>query len=250
MNDTLSISLKTSWTNSIVSFNRIPKPAPLFNQQAIWRAPSDAGFYIWGGVTSYFARPPAVEVWKLVADGNGKGEWHQEPITGVTEARLIRFTRTAQLAYTHSPTVGFWIGGYANAQTDIKVTGDGYLAPPGVMSFDMVSGELKNESSAGLHRYGTLVGGSAQWVPYGSEGSLVFLGGAEAPVSTTYNGWAGVSFASLPVWDVFGKLCTMGLKVVLTLDSQEVVSTADQRGTTNATRALLCCGCSGAQQNI
>ncbi|KAK0648839.1 hypothetical protein B0T16DRAFT_121319 [Cercophora newfieldiana] len=201
-NGTLSISLKTSWTNASVVFKQSAKAAPRLNQQAIFGDPSGSAFYIWGGAMPYFGQPPPLEIWRFAADGNGGGAWAKETPRGGTVVELTKSVRASQFAYTQSKDVAYFLGGYANAHTDTSVTGDTYLALPGLMAFNMTSRELTNSSSTGLGRFGTLVGASAQYVPFGPAGVLLFLGGGEAPVATTYGGWNGVDFNSLSLYDI------------------------------------------------
>lgn len=208
MNGTLSISLKDSWTNSSATFKQSPKPAPLFNRQAVWRDPSGSAFYVWGGVTSYFAQPPPSEIWKFSADGRGGGAWAKEAPRGGAVVALSSNVRSTDAAWAQSRDVGYFVGGYANYQTDTSVTGDTYLALPGVVAFNMTSGELTNSSTAGLGPFGTLVGGVAEFVPFGPSGLLLFLGGGQAPVATTYGGWTEVDFNNLTLYDPVGKSLT------------------------------------------
>ncbi|KAK4452121.1 kelch repeat-containing protein [Podospora aff. communis PSN243] len=202
VNGTLSISLKTSWTNTSVTFKQSAKTAPRMNQQAIFRDATASGFYIWGGATPYFAQPPPLEIWRFAADGDGGGVWAKESPRGGTVVELTRAVRTSQFSYTQSRDVAYFLGGYANAQTDTSVTGDTHLALPGLMAFNMSSGELTNSSSTGLGRFGTLVGASAEYVPFGPAGVLLFLGGGETPIATSYGAWTGMDFNSLSLYDI------------------------------------------------
>jgi len=205
VNGTISIPLKTSWTNTSVTFKQSAKSAPLFNQQGIWRHPSGSAFYIWGGLTAYFGQPPPLEIWRFSADGSGGGLWNKETPRGSTVVELSKAVRAGQSAWTQSRNVGYFLGGYANAQSDTSVTGDTYLALPGLLSYDMTSGELTNSSSVGLGPYGNLVSGAAEFVPFGPSGVLLFLGGGQGPIATKYGGWTGVDFNNLTFYDIATK---------------------------------------------
>ncbi|KAK1753565.1 kelch repeat-containing protein [Echria macrotheca] len=205
MNGTLSIPLKTSWTNSTVTFKQSPKAAPVFNQQGIWRDPAGSAFYIWGGTTSYFAQPPPLEIWRFSADGYGGGGWAHENPRGNAVVELAKATRGGQASFTQSREIGYYLGGYASAQTDTSVTGDAYLALPGLIEFNMTSGELTNASSVGLGPYSTLIKGAAEFVPFGPGGVLLFLGGGQSSIRTTYGGWTGVDFNNLTLYDINAK---------------------------------------------
>ena len=178
----------------------IKKEAPQLNQQAMWRDPSSTAFYTWGGITSYFAQPPPVEIWKFGADGSGGGAWaKQTPKNVVTLSKLVRATEGA---FTQSKDVGYFLGGFASYQTDTSVTGDStYLALPGIVAFNMTSGEFTNSSTTGLNNFGTLVGGSSQFVPFGPNGLLLFLGGGQSSVLTSWSAWTDVDFNNLSLYD-------------------------------------------------
>ncbi|KAK1834497.1 kelch repeat-containing protein [Podospora conica] len=205
VNTTLSLPLASSWTNATVVFTATPKPAPLLNSQAAWRAPSGNAFYVWGGVTPWFATPPpSSEIWKFTADGRGRGSWEREPPRDVVG--MARNVRATDGAWTHGGGVGYWVGGVASAQTDTSVTGETRLAMTGVVAFDMTSGEVGNSSTEGMGRFGTLVGGGVQWTPFGNggEGVLVFLGGRESPVEAPGEG-TGVGFGRVAVYEPKGQ---------------------------------------------
>lgn len=56
-----------------------------------------------------------------------------------------------------------------------------------LVSYDFVSGNWGNDSSASYGGYGTCLDGRAEFVPFGPNGLLLFLGGAETPVDITEN---------------------------------------------------------------
>ncbi|KAK4172368.1 hypothetical protein QBC36DRAFT_247700 [Triangularia setosa] len=220
LNHTLSIPLSVSWTNQTVTFKKIPKPqsVPRLNCQAAWRDPSDTAFYIWGGVTSYAAQPPPSELWKFTTDGFGGGSWSKEE--KVSPVALSKNVRTARGAWTQSKDVGYWLGGYGTSNTDTSIlppqsshdNKDVFLAVPGITSFNMISGELKNSSSVGMGPFGTLWAGGAHHIPFGgmpeqSDGLLLFLGGVTAPVSSYWGSsdHEPVEFINITMYDPFHK---------------------------------------------
>lgn len=110
--------------------------------------------------------------------------------------------RATDGAWAQSKDAGYYIGGKATKASDANITGDNAMIPlPGLTAFNMTSGELTNSSTAGLSLYGTLVGGAAEFVPFGSSGLLLFLGGSYAPVVTSTTQWATVGFDSLTLYD-------------------------------------------------
>lgn len=153
--------------------------------------------------------PPSSDIWKFTADGRGGGAWAQEapPRDVVAMARNVR---AVEGAWTQSEGVGFWVGGVASVHTDTSVTGDTQLALPGVVTFDMGSGRVGNESTGGLGGFGTRVGGGAQWTPFGGgEGVVVVVGGRDTPVRKGGEG-EGASFDRVEVYDVEGGLLFLG----------------------------------------
>ncbi|KAK1831021.1 hypothetical protein QBC39DRAFT_99475 [Podospora conica] len=202
VNGTLSLPLTRSWDTASATFIQRPKSAPVLNRQAVWRDPSGTGFYIWGGATAYSASPPPPEIWKFTVDGSGGGSWAKEDPRGRAAAALASTVRATDGAWAQSKDVGYYVGGKATGSTDANITGDNAMIPlPGLTAFNMTSGELTNSSAAGLSLYGTLVGGVAEFVPFGSSGLLLFLGGSYAPVVTSTTQWATVGFDSLTLYD-------------------------------------------------
>ncbi|KAL2874548.1 hypothetical protein SGCOL_010322 [Colletotrichum sp. CLE4] len=177
VNSTLSISLKRSWTNSSITMTSTPKKGATFNKQAMWRDPSSNAFYVWGGMMSYTGIPPPNEIWRFEVDGNGGGTWSQ--ITPTSVVAFTQLVRSAEASFTQSKDVGYYFGGYANRLSDTSVSGKN-IAIPGLVSYNMTSGEIKNTSTTGFGQYGTLIEGSAQFVPFGSSELLLFLGGGES----------------------------------------------------------------------
>ncbi|KAK0381984.1 kelch repeat protein [Colletotrichum limetticola] len=198
VNSTLSICLEQSWTNSSVTMTSTPKNGPKLNWQAIWRDPSSTGFYVWGGMTSYSDTPPAKELWHFKVDGNGGGTWSQ--VTPASVVAFSKLTRTTEASFTQSKDVGYYFGGVANSRTDTS-TYNNALALPGLISYNMTSGEIKNTSSTGFGQYGTSVRGSSQFVPFGSGGMLLFLGGGQAPVSLPKGSWEEMDFNKVALYN-------------------------------------------------
>lgn len=179
------------------------RTAPQLSSESLWRDPASDGFYVWGGDTSYFATPPPLELWKFTVDGNGGGAWAQQtPENIVTFSELIRATRGAS---AQTKDVAYYLGGYAMAQTDPSVTGSAYFALPGILAFNMTSGEFTNSSTAGLDVNGTLIGARSEFVPFGPNGLLLYLGGGQSPVVTDFGGWVDVDFDNLTFYDPTGK---------------------------------------------
>ncbi|TDZ26010.1 Kelch repeat-containing protein [Colletotrichum orbiculare MAFF 240422] len=203
VNSTLSVHLGESWTNSTVTFRSTPKTgAPKLNKQALWRDPAATAFYAWGGITSYFAQPPANELWRFEVDGAGGGAWARAATPRNNLVALAQLVRATDGAFAQSKDVGYYFGGFASEQTDTSVSGpDSYLAVPGLVAYNMTSGDLKNVSSTGFGGWGNLVGGAAQFVPFGTDGLLVFMGGGQGPIATKWGGWKDVDFNEVRLYN-------------------------------------------------
>ncbi|KAJ9139468.1 Kelch repeat protein [Pleurostoma richardsiae] len=178
VNSTLSISLKESWTNATVPINNITKQAPVLNSQAIWTDSSSDSFWIWSGAASAPDEPPVDESWQFFADGNGSGFWSIK--TPANTKVFDQLVRPEGCAFTQKDNdVGYCMGGLVTSQSNASVTSD--TAISGLVSFGMTSNVWTNTSTPGI---GTLVNGAAEFVPFGPNGLMVFLGGAEAPAGT------------------------------------------------------------------
>ncbi|KAK1454020.1 kelch repeat protein [Colletotrichum paranaense] len=173
----------------------IPKNGPKLNKQALWRVPSSNGFYVWGGTKAYFDRASPNELWRFEVDGNGGGTWSQ-----VIPASVVAFkslVRTTDGSFAQSKDVGYYFGGAATTRSDASIN-DKAFAIPGLISYNMTSGEIRNTSSTGFGQYGTLVRGSAQFVPFGSGGMLLFLGGSQSRVFLS--DWAEMDFNKITLY--------------------------------------------------
>ncbi|KAK7436297.1 kelch repeat protein [Colletotrichum acutatum] len=125
-----------------------PQNGPKLSKQAIWRDPSSNGFYVWGGTMAYFDKSPAKEMWHFKVDGNGGGTWSKAPPANTTVFKqLVRSTETS---YTQSKEVGYYFGGFAGSRTDTFITDEGEgIAIPGLISFNMTSGEAPDRQHEG-----------------------------------------------------------------------------------------------------
>ena len=142
-------------------------------------------------------------MWKFTVDDpqKGTGSWaNEDPDNIVTFSSLVR---TVEGAYAQSRNVAYYLGGYADKQTDTSVADGTTLAVPGLLEFDMTKGSWSNVSTTpGVYDHGTLVAGSAEFLPFGEEGVLLFMGGGTDLVATTYSGWKEVDFNTLTLFDV------------------------------------------------
>ncbi|KAI1632010.1 hypothetical protein F4809DRAFT_125862 [Biscogniauxia mediterranea] len=201
VNTTLSLSLKESWTNDTVELRSIPKTAPLLNKQIYWTDLSTSSLYAWGGMTSAgLSLPPTNEIWRFGADGQGGGAWSQ--VTQQDYLDFSKLVRPSGSAFTQSQDIGYALGGEATTTTDsaIQKQTPGY-ALQGLVSYNFRTGQWTNSSSTSYGGYGTSLNARAEYVPYGSNGLLLFLGGAETPVDATNETIVQVNWNTVTLYD-------------------------------------------------
>ncbi|KAI0193442.1 hypothetical protein F4808DRAFT_358465 [Astrocystis sublimbata] len=211
---TWSIDLTEAWTPEKVSIRSIPKAAPLLNEQVHWTDPSTSSLYTWGGITSNGSSPDRA-LWRLRADGSGGGSWTQ-----VTQRDFLNFSKLKGIfgsAFTQTKDTGFAFGGAVTKASDDSVTKEvpGY-ATPGLISYNFKTGEWDNSTTTFYGGYGTSLNARAEYVPFGPNGLLMFLGGAESPVDTTNETIAETSWNSItmvdPVTKQWHRQSTSGIK--------------------------------------
>ncbi|KAI1136970.1 hypothetical protein F5Y05DRAFT_92832 [Hypoxylon sp. FL0543] len=189
VNSTLSLRLNESWTNDTVTFRSISKTAPLLSQQVYWSDPSNGAgaLYTWAGMALGSDPPPTNEQWLFNADGAGGGTWSQVPQGDFRGFSQLR--RPVGAAFTQSAHVGYALGGQTTSMTDrsVQKAYPGY-ALTDLVSYDFETGKWANVSTVGQYGgYGTSLNARAEYIPFGPNGLLLFLGGAETPVDATNN---------------------------------------------------------------
>ncbi|KAH9887747.1 hypothetical protein F4778DRAFT_755913 [Xylariomycetidae sp. FL2044] len=200
LNATLSLSLKDSWTNDTVELQSIDKIAPLLSQQIYWTDTTTNNLYTWSGSAAEAGLPAENQLWRFEAAGDGGGQWSQVVQRDYLDFSNLR--RSVGSAVTQSDKVGFALGGQVSARTDplIQKTDPGY-AVPGIVSYNFQSGQWSNSSSTDFEGYGTNLYGLAEFIPFGPNGLLLFLGGAETPVDATQDSIIQLSWNTLTLYD-------------------------------------------------
>ncbi|KAI1189260.1 hypothetical protein F5B17DRAFT_428722 [Nemania serpens] len=183
VNTTWSVDLTETWTNETVRFRSIPKTAPHLGTQIHWTDPSTKSLYTWGGSTSD-GSSPSQGLWRFTADGSGGGSWVQ--VIQRDFAAFSKLRGTVGSAFTQTEDVGFAFGGAVTKASDGSITKGlpGY-ATPGLVSYNFRTGEWENSTTQSYSGYGTSLNARAEYVPFGPNGLLLFLGGAETPVDAT-----------------------------------------------------------------
>ncbi|KAJ3569289.1 hypothetical protein NPX13_g6132 [Xylaria arbuscula] len=196
---TWSIDLTKSWTNETVPLRAVPKTSPVLAKQAHWV--DGKNLYTLGGFTSDGSSPEQA-LWRFTADGSGGGTWNQ-----VTQRDYLAFSKlkgTFGSAFTQTKDVGYSFGGAVMKSSDASVNKaiPGY-ATPGLVSYNFRTGEWDNSTvtMSSYGGYGTSLNARAEYVPFGPNGLVMFLGGAETPVDATNETIVEVNWNSISMVD-------------------------------------------------
>ncbi|KAI1172601.1 hypothetical protein F4777DRAFT_590419 [Nemania sp. FL0916] len=199
VNATWSIDMTEKWTNETVRIRSIPRAAPGLNEQIHWTDPSTNSLYTWGGFASDGSPPPQA-LWRLAADGSGGGSWTQ-----VRQRDFAGFSKLLSpfgAAFAQMEDVGYALGGAVTQSSDGSVAkgmpGD---AVPGLVSYNFETGDWANSTTTAYGGYGTSLGARAEPVPFGPNGLLLFLGGAETQVDATNDSISEVKWDRITLVD-------------------------------------------------
>lgn len=182
----------------------IPKDSQNLDSQSVWLGPSGNDFYTWAGLKYYNnGTLPDKEIWRFTADGSGGGEWEKSPPSNLnTFQNLLRPTDGT---FTQSKDTGYYFGGIVRRRSDYYISDWNISIPtPGLVSYNMTSGEIKNTTSE-FGQYGTSKEGSSQFLPFGDAGVLLFLGGQEAPITSIKDDWNQIGFNKVTLFDIKGE---------------------------------------------
>ncbi|KXH55831.1 kelch repeat protein [Colletotrichum nymphaeae SA-01] len=180
-NTTLSIDLTKSWTPEDVEIKETSKSAPKMMRQAIFTDNSSDSFYIWGGFTSYGAKIPDAKLWHFTPDGSGGGQWGTVLPHGNTAFTAL--TRSQGGAFVSTKDSGFYFGGFSDSGSDPNPNGP----VPGFLQFNYTATDTawtNNSDSVPYSDYGTLVGATAHYAPYGPNGLIMIFGGGSHVIGT------------------------------------------------------------------
>ncbi|KAH8895590.1 hypothetical protein GQ53DRAFT_820413 [Thozetella sp. PMI_491] len=198
----ISISLKLDWTNDTVSLKATAKTnAPVFNFPGLWPDIGSSNFYMWSGSMAYAGQgrvPPANQLWKFTADGNGGGVWAS--VKSGNSVAFSQLVRPDNCAFCVINNVGYCVGGSVDSGSDPSIPSDVSYALPGVVGYDISSQTWENSSSVGFGGFGTLLAGRSAYVPFGPKGLMLLLGGSQSPVGNTSLAEPN-DFVNLTLWD-------------------------------------------------
>ena len=183
VNETYSIDLSQSWTNSSVEIKTIPKSAPVLNNEALWIDESGETAYAYNGGLSaallnwYEASPPVNSLWQIKPSG-GSGHWSQSYVSPSSNfTNVVRVTSAIQASGNN---LGFALGGLQSDATGYNLfeyVGDNNFVP-GMIMYNMSSQEWFNVSSKAYSYSQYATSGAAQFVPsFGPNGLLFVFGG-------------------------------------------------------------------------
>ncbi|KAL8371737.1 hypothetical protein RB595_001507 [Gaeumannomyces hyphopodioides] len=196
VNSTLSLSLKTSWTNSTAKWTETSRAGvPKLVKTGFWPDPWTKSFYQWAGSMVYGAIPPPNQLWRFAADGAGRGSWSQVAVPDAVGFGALVKPAACASAWG-ADRVGYCVSGWLDKATD--TTGSRRIGIPGMVTFDMETTTFKNVSTDGLKDRGMAIESRAQSVPFGpkanSRGLLVLFGGMDY-------GSPQFSFSNLSIYD-------------------------------------------------
>ncbi|KAL1634846.1 hypothetical protein SLS58_010529 [Diplodia intermedia] len=200
-NTTLSIDMRTSWTNDSVKMTEIDRgDTPIFTFPNLWPSESSSSFYLWAGMRAPDNAVPNLGLWKFTADGSSSGSWAK-----VGQSDLAAFNNLTRPVGGYSAVLGddtaFYAGGFHSSQTDPAVDTGSEIPVPGLVSYNFTSGEWTNSSATGFTTYGTQMWGKAAAVPFGDPGLLVFLGGESGSRTELSNAAGQLDLDTIAVYD-------------------------------------------------
>ncbi|EJT74120.1 hypothetical protein GGTG_07968 [Gaeumannomyces tritici R3-111a-1] len=181
VNSTLSLSLKSSWTNSTAKWTETSRAGvPKLVKTGFWPDPRTKSFYQWAGSMVYNAIPPPNQLWRFAADGAGRGSWAEVAVPDAVGFGALVKPAACASAWG-ADRVGYCVSGWLDKATD--TTGSRRIGIPGMVTLDMETTTFKNVSTDGLKDRGIAIESHAQSVPFGpranSSGLLALFGGMD-----------------------------------------------------------------------
>ncbi|KAK4102835.1 hypothetical protein N658DRAFT_422866 [Parathielavia hyrcaniae] len=178
VNSTISIDLSKSWTTSDVVMRTIERPWYSKMNQVIWTDREAGHFYLWGGTWIRGRNMTENTLWKFTPDGNGAGTWTVEPAANTKFFNDLH--QSERSVFVSTKDTGFAIGGIASGWTGLYRASNQII--PGMVAFNMKTKIWQNGTTA-FSPFDSLLGGTAEYVPFGPNGLVVVLGGTAHPVN-------------------------------------------------------------------
>ncbi|KAK4125179.1 hypothetical protein N657DRAFT_570082 [Parathielavia appendiculata] len=172
VNSTISIDLSKSWTTADVVLRTIDRPWYSKMNQVIWTDREAGHFYVWGGTWIRGRNMTENTLWKFTPDGKGAGTWDVEPAANANFFKGLH--QSERSVFVNTNDTGFAIGGIASGWTEKYRASNQVI--PGMVAFNMKTKTWQNGTTA-FSPFDTLLGGSAEYIPFGPNGLVVVLGG-------------------------------------------------------------------------
>lgn len=134
--NTYSLNLKNSWTNSTITWHAIPKgQAPSLNNEALWLGPSGESFYMYDGGISGYAdfSPPANAVWNFAPFDAG-GSWYR--IGFDAASKFSGIARVDHASYASGSELSFALNGVVSGSTTTALSTDDSFTATGLVCLD------------------------------------------------------------------------------------------------------------------
>ncbi|KAI4272136.1 MAG: hypothetical protein LQ337_005505 [Flavoplaca oasis] len=181
VNVTLSIDMRTSWTNDTVSIRSIDKgAAPNLNKQILWPSTDNQTFFAFGGEQGHYdglgPDPPDVSCWQFTADGDGGGLW--DMFSPADDSVFHQLTRPDSASGATVGNTGFILKGVASARTSPETLYySGRVPIPGIVSFNITSNLWQNDTMPQyIENLSAPEGLLASVDAFGTDGLLVTTG--------------------------------------------------------------------------
>ncbi len=207
--NTLVLDLSRSWLPANVSFGIIPKPSgvPILNSPSLWyNAAQNELLQGFAGSASSWPNTSFaydLSLWSLKLDhhaGVSGGTWRE--VFDSWHKAFGALTRPFFGLAAHGGDSTCVLGGYSTGQTTPALAGHGRVLLPGIVSYNMTSGEFRNASATEYYGSGTAQRGQSVYVPtYGAKGLFVMLGSDNWRDNSYTPGKRLVSFANVTLFD-------------------------------------------------
>lgn len=254
VNLTLSLDMRSAWTNASVEFTTIARgQAPLLEQVLIWGDANLSSFYIYGGGTSWtviynhVATANPGTPWKFTPDGNGSGSW-SEVTDSVTQ--FDELLQPMNEMFTAGQGKGYYFGGCLTDQTKPAVGVGDCVPVPGLSILQLDGATIQSENLTTTNfEGGTGAYGKAHFVPaWGSEGLILMLGVAPPIANQSVAPPSWLSMETVNIFDISSQQWynqTTRSSTVLPSWRTGFCATG-----VSETMGLMRCECSGYLKNI
>ncbi|KAF7556290.1 hypothetical protein G7Z17_g1488 [Cylindrodendrum hubeiense] len=210
VNQTLSLSLSESWTNSSEIFDTIDHgDMRSVYEFSLWADSNSGNIYRWGGNTVFQIETSSDDetLWALVTDGSGGGTWSTSKPADSSVFNSIY--QTVQGAAAYCGDLGFYLGGFGSNGSDPKIdisVNDVALPIPGLLTYNMSSRAWSNESAVPMNSPdGTFAKGEAICFDKFGPNRLLMVFGGDSPSRTSADDFKLNGFSNVTFYDPISK---------------------------------------------